>query len=258
MMCLDNVQDTFSRAIYYADTQPLECLIEGSDNFTCQARINVYRNNTMGTLKNALSQVFPVCELLVGANYFNQLATTHVRHNPSIQRNLDLYGGTFPVTIKGLIEEHQELEKLDYLADVAQLEWLLHQSYYAVDRSPFDMDKFAALDAEQQAQASFILAQDIALMDSEYPVYDIWTGHQAEGNNMLDDSHNKRHNYILVQRKKWQSLPELIDVGLYRLLMAISKGIGLLDLTHYLEQSPLDIATLIQQGLVNGFEDGIR
>lgn len=262
-MRLANLQQTYSEAIYGANTKPLESLIldsvektESIKSFTKQARVDIYRNNVLGTLKNALSDVYLVCEALVGIDYFNQLVTSHIQQHPSRQRNLDLYGENFPSTLHALIKEHTELEDLAYLADVAQLEWLLHKSYFASDRTHFDVEQFGQLSAEQQMKVKFKLSEDIGLMSSSYPVYDIWQSHQQESEEGITvNFEEKKHNYIVVQREKWQSHSELIDESLYHLLVAIDQGVELLELTSYLEKSPQDIASLIQQGIVTGYAE---
>ncbi len=262
-MRLDDLQDAYSQAIYSADTETLESLILGSNAFTTRARVDIYRNNTHGTLENTLSQVFPVCEALVGENYFKQLATAHISNHPSLDRNLDEYGSQFPQTLAYLIESREELHELSYLSDVAQLEWLIHQSYYATDRTTFDVDRFSQLSADQQTQVHFILADDISLMDSSYPVYDIWSAHQEEitktssqikGDINISDA---EQCYLLIQRQQWKTNTQLIDSGYYRLLQAIDRKTALIDLTEFLEDSPTDIAELIQQRMVIGF-DGIN
>ncbi len=254
-MRLALLQQTYSEAIYGADSKPLESLIldsvEKVGSFTKKARVDIYRNNVLGALKNALSDVYPVCEALVGIDYFNQLTTLHVQQHPSSRRNLDFYGEDFPLTLKELIKDRDELQELAYLADVAQLEWLLHQSYFAPNRTQFDVERFGQLSAEQQMKVKFKLSDDIGLMSTPYPVYDIWHSHQQEG--VSFKYKEQEHNYMLVQREQWQSHSQLIDGSLYDLLVAIDQGTELLELTPYLDKSPQDIASLIQQGIVAGY-----
>jgi len=258
---LQHIQQAYSQAIYQADTDVLESLIHGTENFTTRTRVDIYRNNTLGALNQTLSDTYPVCEMLVGTNYFKQLSTAHVRQYPSADRNLDHYGGEFPQTLQQLIQQRDELQKLTYLADVAQLEWLLHQSYDAPNRSPFDFKKLSTLNEKQQTQIVFTLADDIYLMESPHSVYEIWIKHQNAINNSIDNDEKQAieqtiesHDYIMVQRESWQSQALLIDKALYQLLTAIKQKTPLSMLTGLLEDSPMDIATLIQQGWVTGFD----
>lgn len=255
-MNLSKIQQAYSQAIYGADTLTLESLINGDSKFSTRKRVDVYRNNTIGTLKQTLSDTFPVCEMLVGEKYFKQLTSAHVQEYPSMQRNLDLYGESFAETLQALIQSRDELKKLAYLADVAQLEWLLNQSYFATDRETFDINAFSLLSAEQQTQSYFCLAEDIHLMESPFAVYDIWMSHQNVKETEVDEASDQlshTHNYLLVQRAAWQPQAILIDKALFQLLISIKKQTPLECLTHLLENSPMDIAALIQQGFVTGF-----
>lgn len=250
-MRLNEIQQAYAQAIYSGDSKALEDQIFGTENFPKSSRVNIYRNNTLGALKDALRSVYPVCVALVGEDYFNQLANVHVSEYPSTDRNLDFYGEQFPVTLQNLIDTREELQSLAYLADVAKLEWCLHEIYYAADRAPFDYESFAKLTAEQQTRVRFKLAADVRLLHSAFPVYDIWLSHQ-------DDSHDinneQVHRYILFYRETWKPEMMQLDQNSYELLMAMQRNTPLLELTDLLEKSPIDIAALIQKGLVAGFE----
>ena len=97
-------------------------------------------------------------------------------------------------------------------------------------------------------------------MDSQYPVYDIWMSHDNSDNtdNNVGMMQSEGHNFILVQRESWQPQPLLIEESLYLLLMAIQQNTPLIELTDLLDNSPMDIASLIQQGFVTGFDFDIN
>lgn len=250
-MRLEDIQQAYAKAIYGNDSQPLEQIIHGSEAFTTAQRVGVYQNNTIGGLKTTLSNTYPICESLVGSDYFKQLSQHHVKLNPSDDRNLDVYGENFPDTLHTLIEQRPELAKLAYLADVAKLEWVHHQTYFANDRETFDLEAFAALAPEAQTQVSFKLADDVSLIDSPYPIYDIWYCHEQ---GVDPEITHKEHNYLLIQRAQWKITTELIDADYYALLRAIESGKTLIELTSFLETSPVDLGTLIEQRIIAGFQ----
>lgn len=258
-MSLNSIQKAYFHAIYETDSIPLELLINDSLQFPAKSRVDIYRNNAIGTLLKILAQAFPVCVALVGERYFKQLANAHVSHHPSIHHDLNQYGQQFPETLKKLVESRDELHEMAYLVDVARLEWLVHQSYYAVDRAVFDIQGYAELSAEQQIKVSFKLADDVGLLVSSYPVYDIWLKHQPSftSSTLVDkviSLDHQQYQYIRVQRSQWQIKPERIDEGVFLLLSAIEQGLTTLELTGFLENSIFDLAHLIQQGTVVGFE----
>ncbi|CAA6812404.1 MAG: Unknown protein, partial [uncultured Thiotrichaceae bacterium] len=249
-MRLEDIQQAYAKAIYANEPTALEALIHESPEFSTEQRVGVYQNNTIGGLKTALRNTFPVCETLVGKDYFGQLAQHHVKLNPSADRNLEEYGANFSETLATLIEQRPELAELAYLSDVAKLEWIQHQTYFANDRQSFDLEAFAALAPEVQTQVTFILADDVSLIDSPYPIYDIWHSHQQSIE--LEITHTE-HNYLLIQRPQWKVTATLIDGAYYALLKAISDSKTLIELTVFLAESPVDLATLIEQKIITSF-----
>lgn len=251
-MRLEDVQQAYAQAIYANDSTPLENMINSSETFSTEQRVGVYQNNTIGTLKNTLSSTYPICESLVGTDYFKQLSQHHIKLNPSDDRNLDKYGANFPETLATLIEQRPELAELAYLTDVAKLEWIHHQTYFADDRQSFDLEAFAALAPEEQTQVIFKLADDVSIIDSPYPIYDIWDCHEQ---GIDPEITHQEHNYLLIQRTQWKITTELIDEHYFALLNAINSQKSLIELTSFLEISPIDLATLIEQRIVTGFLD---
>ncbi len=257
-MSLKGIQSAYYDALYGGNSSSLETMIYGPESctssFTTKKRVNIYQNNTFEALKETLRSTFPVCKALVGDKYFSQLATAHVHREFLKTPNLDDYGETFAQTLHDLISSHHELHALPYLSDVATLEWLLHHSYYAKDRQIFDFHAFSVLNGEEQNNVSFKLADDICLMNSQYPVYDIWLSHQTQKNNLIKLAFNEQKQYfIAISRTRFYPKAMLLKESDYRLLMAIKKGKSVVKFAHLLEYSTMDLAGLIEKGWVDAF-----
>ncbi len=157
---------------------------------------------------------------------------------------------------------------LAYLADVAQLEQWLHHSYYAKDRSFFHIDGFSKLSAEQQLQVCFMLADDIALLKSHFPIVEIWQNHQDDDTINWGITDEACTYYCLVQRQQWKPTAITINKDFFDLLTLIQTGSSLLELTSFLDKNPvefvgskakgiaknMDISTLIHQHIIIGYE----
>ena len=116
------------------------------------ARLNIYRNNVTGNFESVLSSIFEVVKKIVGEKYFEKLVTEYIKTYPSTSGNLDYYGDSFPKLVKKKLKEH----KLLYLEDVAKLELLYHQSYFAKDvKKNFDVEKFKKISPEKYMNLSF-------------------------------------------------------------------------------------------------------
>ncbi len=88
---------------------------QGSD---ATARLNVYRNNVVFTLMQALRDTFPVLAALVGPAQFDHWALDFVHAQPPLQPVLTFYGEGFP----DALNQHVSAEQA-HLADVARLEF---------------------------------------------------------------------------------------------------------------------------------------
>src|SRR5687768_16032631 len=97
-------------------------------------RLQVYRNNVFISLRQALADVYPVVQRLVGEEFFNQLARRFVREHPSRSGNLHDFGREFA----GFLATLPDLTELPYLPDVAALEWALHEVFHEAEARPFD------------------------------------------------------------------------------------------------------------------------
>lgn len=130
-------------------------------------RFDVYRNNVVSSLIDALAVGFPVIAKLVGDDFFRAMAGVFVRAFPPEDPRLPLWGGRFP----GFLARFEPVTHLPYLPDMARLELGLRQSYHAADATPLpiagnDPAEVLAL-RPRMAPASLILA-------SRFPILTIW------------------------------------------------------------------------------------
>ena len=261
-MSLKAIQQAFFDTVYGNDSSSLQALIKSKPDFTARMRAFVYYNNTHESLKETLSNTYPVCEVLVGKGYFAQLAAHHVKQAASATRNLDLYGETFSRTLTDLVASREELQSLSYLPAVAQLEWLLHRAYYAKDRDTFDFNALAALSMAQQASLCFTLADDIHLMETPFAALAIWRAHQDKGGKSTIESRlstNSIHSmdsvpfFIVIKRDHFFPDAVLVDENVYGVLTAIQSGKTIVELTALAEDASSILNDLIAKQWVTSF-----
>lgn len=151
------------------------------------ARLAAYDGNYHQGLQSWLRDIFTNTMQFVGEAYFSQLTRTYVSQQHLTETNLDDYERRFPAFVK----THQQTSphthdhaELAYLTDIAELDIQLYRAYYASNRSAFDIASFAALPADAQQQVCFSLADDLHLMTTDAPLYDIWRLHRGEIDNV--------------------------------------------------------------------------
>jgi hypothetical protein len=92
-----------------------------------RTRFAIYRDNVIGSLVTALADAFPVTRLLVGSRYFDAVAADFARQSPPVAPRLSIYGDLFPDYLRTL----STLNDLAYVPDVARLEWVRIEAYFA-------------------------------------------------------------------------------------------------------------------------------
>ncbi|WP_209017416.1 DNA-binding domain-containing protein [Roseibium aggregatum] len=143
--------------------------IVGPDGKAAPKRFNVYRNNVVVSLCEALGQIYPAVKTLLGDEYFNAVARAFVTRHPPQSPVLIWYGGAFAA----FIEEFPPLEAYPYLVDVARAEWSWLQAYHAADAAPMDPALLGALDPEKVGEARLEKHPAALLVRSDWPVLDL-------------------------------------------------------------------------------------
>jgi hypothetical protein len=141
-----------------------------------RGRFSVYRNNVASSLTRALEAAFPTVRKLVGEEFFAAMAGVFLRAHPPRSRMLMLYGDDLP----GWLATFPPVAHLGYLPDVARLDQAMRESYHAADSTPLPEAALQALLGVDIAAQSFRLAPALRLVQSAWPVQQIWAAN-AEG-----------------------------------------------------------------------------
>lgn len=169
MRSLADVHADFAAALLDpAATAPPE--VTGPDGGPTRRRFEVYRNNVLSALGNALESAFPAVVKLVGADFFRVMARTYVLDNPPRSPVLLDYGATFP----DFIERFEPAASLPYLPDVARLEQAWRQAYHAAEAMPLEPSALGAVPPEALDSLRFTVHPSFRLVESRFPIVTIW------------------------------------------------------------------------------------
>ena len=177
--------EQFSEALTRADTAP-PAIPDGVvryDGAPDHKRFNVYRNNHIMSLINNLRDGFPVVASLVGDEFFDAMAKIYAQNHPPTSPVMVFYGTDFADFIRGF----SPADSLPYLGDVAMLEFAQRQALHASD-APFLPPTEYPSDAEELLCARVEFHPSWRLLESQYPLFDIWQAHQAhqhDGNHSI-------------------------------------------------------------------------
>lgn len=219
MPSLRELQVAFARTVFGEGAHGLDAEVVRS-GLAVARRLNIYRNNTLASLTNALAAVYPVIARLVGEEYFAQAAREYARHYPSTSGNLHDFGEAFP----GFLARLPEASGLPYLADVARLEWAYHACFHAPDHPPLDLPQLARVAPERHGDLRFSLHPASRLLASEFPVLRIWSVNQDAGpaDGTVDLAEGPAR--VLVIRRGLEVELEPLTPGGWALLSAVARG----------------------------------
>lgn len=200
-------------------------------------RVDIYRNNTFQALVGALQLVFPVCKEVVGDICFTQLVKGYCQQYPLKDSNLNRYGRDFPRWLADEVSLHSAFVDLPYLPELAELEWQINQSYYAMDLPTFlqaphyHLDALAELSEKVQQQAILLLRPDLALLSCQYPVQQVWIRHkELQG---IETPAGEPCHYLLVHRDRFKVSLSATTQAEMQLLQAVQAGQNLAQITHF-------------------------
>ncbi|MEZ8021124.1 DNA-binding domain-containing protein [Vibrio splendidus] len=165
---LADVQLEFANALRYQNSGE-HCGIV-SDHFTDEQRIQIYRNNFVIGLSEVLAATYPLTEMLVGEECFQQMARQHVLSYPSTSGDVSGYGEHFEHTIQAF---PAVIEAAPYLGEVALYEWQKDNLVRCISESHVDqrpLSRLAEVPQEQQGALVFHLRDSITLVNSSYTI----------------------------------------------------------------------------------------
>ncbi|MCM2560558.1 putative DNA-binding domain-containing protein [Lutimaribacter sp. EGI FJ00015] len=132
-------------------------------------RFNVYRNNVLVSLIEALETGFPAIRSLLGAQNFRNIARGYATENPPEGPLMIRYGQHFPDWVAAIVA----LAHIPYLPDVARLELALRASYHAADHTALTAEDLSAVSQDDVERTPLALAPSVHLMRSAWPVVEI-------------------------------------------------------------------------------------
>jgi len=174
MPSLHEWQRAFSAAAVFNDAAALASLRIVAGGMQPEARIGIYRANVLGNYRKALAATYPVIKRLVGAPFFDAASDNFVRGHPSTRGDINRYGADF----SEFLGTYLPARDLEYLPDVARLEWAIDQSNIARDAASFDFAALASVPAKSHGELRFSLHPSAHLIVSTFPILHIWQANQ--------------------------------------------------------------------------------
>jgi hypothetical protein len=147
-----------------------------ADALGAAARLAVYRHHVLASLTIALETTYPVVVRLVDPRFFRYAADRYIRAHPPSSPRLSEYGATFA----DFLESFPPARQLEYLPDVARLEWALGAALNAPDVQP-------VAPAALHPASPVALHPSVSVLRSAWPVDAVWRANQPEAGDTVVD-----------------------------------------------------------------------
>ncbi len=200
----------------------------GNEQLPHRARMDVYRNNVASSLIDALAALYPVCQRLVGEEFFRAAAKVYLdRPSPdALPRQASLIG--FAPDFAGFLVGFEPARSLPYLPDVARLEHAWHRVYHGSEAEPVTATDLQAYVQTHGEQALDQLVLDLVpahqLLMSPYPVSRIWQANQPGQDGQVTIAEEDRNERIFVVQPQAQVDVRRVSPGAFAFLCAVKGG----------------------------------
>jgi len=253
MTNLVEIQRLFRDAVFESGAeqtamQSLSQHVNSTAGLSSMQHLQIYQRAVVGTLERALGQIYPVCQRLVGEEFFAAMARVFIRRHPSLSPDLADYGQAF----SGFVGEFEPARELTYLADVAHLEWRWHRAFNAPDEPALDPAALNAVEPADVGQLVFQLPASAGLLQSQYPVKRIWQVNQPgwSGDQSVDLGVGGAN--LIIWRKDSDVRIDAIDDKAWTLLSMVEHGATMNALAEIADLDQV-LPTCVQNGWLGGF-----
>lgn len=162
----------FTKALLDPQLEPPSTIIKNSSNGPkkAQKRFDVYRNNVIVSLMDAMKAAYPSILAILGEENFEKVVRIYVVEHPPKSAMMQTYGDDFPA----FIEKFTPLKSAPFLSGVAAMEQAWHNSYHASDRSALTAEDFSNFPQETIMNLSFVFHPAAYLQNSQFPILDFF------------------------------------------------------------------------------------
>lgn len=179
----------------------------------------VYRNTWLKALLDALASNYPTVAMILGDNAFEAVALDFARKHPATTPVLALYGAEFADFLRG----HGFGRAIPYLRDVARLERMWTECFFAGDAPILEEHDYAALKPAQLLKLEARVHPATRAARFETPAVTIWAAHRAEREFEVIEPQWDAERALVTRRRGAVSV-SLVDEPALHMLAAMTGG----------------------------------
>ena len=187
-MTLAEIQNSFLGSVFKENNELDYILPTHSSKIDT---IKIYKDTINAQLINTLKVVFPICESMLGKDFFSAMSYQYINKHPSESTNLNEYGKYMSKFMKNF----EYLVDYPYFEDIAFMEYLYDEvkrySYTNIEGK--DLSYF---DEEEYSSLIFKPVSALQLFVSPFKVANIWKMYKENDIHEIEISNDTTYNII--------------------------------------------------------------
>lgn len=212
------------------------------------AALSVYRNTIMKGWIEVLAANYPTVKTLVGDEWFDAAASEFARRHPANTPVMAEYGNGF----SEFLENFPPAFDLPYLSEVAKIDWLWIESYFAVDAASLSASILKELGGEQLMATHLKLHPTTRLSACKHSAVSIWLHTRANSSQEL--ATDGADEYVLITRSSNNVVVSRLSDVEHQFLNSIREGstLGEASMQVLSKDSAFPLASLLAQWINQG------
>ncbi|WP_020682549.1 putative DNA-binding domain-containing protein [Marinobacterium rhizophilum] len=213
--------------------------------------LQLYRDLLAKTRTRALAQLYPVTAQLLGPQLFHALSQQYGHHLVDTG-TVEPFGTGLASLLKHCTDSQSTLQNLQFLPELASLEWARNLAWTAEEDPPQDFDSLIYVPESEQYRLRLVASQALQLLRCHWPVLDIWNNYQHDHPGKLHLRY--RAHWLCVYRHLDSPRAETLSDSLGRLLKGILQGHTLYQLSREVPDLNQHLTLLISRRWITHVE----
>lgn len=161
-------------------------------------RMNVYRNNVVVSLVEALADIFPVTQTVVGDEFFHATARIYAMENPPSSPVISEYGATF----SDFIRHFEPAKSVPFLADLAALEYAMLRLTHSEECDTLDHEAISQSfsSVEDPSVLKLSLPPTTQILASPFALGSLYRAHYSDEQQSLNQVDINESEYLLIAK----------------------------------------------------------
>lgn len=208
--------------------------IKGKTIAEKSARLSVYKNNVFHSLTEALQEIFPLTQTMLGEVCFKVLCCRYISDSPQAEPILSKYGHQFA----SHLAKQSELADYPYLSELANLEYQLLQLTHqqeSVILTPADIAQKIDTEIKSIEHSLWDFAPYIDLMELAYPIGTLYQHLTENEDANIQIDWSKKEWLVLCKSALWGTFYSISEQE-WQMLKQLQAGSSLSEATQYISE----------------------